>query len=69
MVCFNIGQVALLPLNLIPSDAKRPCSTCVRSHTYALSHAAEGALVPPNPVCTFDESERGNPVQAQDLIE
>ncbi|KAF8560446.1 hypothetical protein OG21DRAFT_1401745, partial [Imleria badia] len=37
------------------SDAKRPCSTCVRSHSHALAHAQEGSHLPPNPECTFDE--------------
>ncbi|KAF8140128.1 hypothetical protein EV363DRAFT_1152798, partial [Boletus edulis] len=36
-------------------DAKRPCSTCVRSHSHALAHAQEGSHPPPNPECTFDE--------------
>ncbi|KAH9937175.1 uncharacterized protein B0H18DRAFT_969438 [Fomitopsis serialis] len=36
-------------------DAKRPCSTCVRSHSYAVAHAPPGAELPPNPHCTFDE--------------
>lgn len=38
------------------SDAKRPCcSTCARSHAYAVSHAVEGAVFPPHPECTYDE--------------
>ncbi|OCH96219.1 hypothetical protein OBBRIDRAFT_787678 [Obba rivulosa] len=36
-------------------DAKRPCSTCVRSHSYAVAHAPAGAELPPHPECTFDE--------------
>ncbi|KZT05881.1 uncharacterized protein LAESUDRAFT_726455 [Laetiporus sulphureus 93-53] len=36
-------------------DAKRPCSTCVRSHSYAVAHAPAGAELPPHPHCTFDE--------------
>ncbi|KXN89934.1 hypothetical protein AN958_04938 [Leucoagaricus sp. SymC.cos] len=36
-------------------DAKRPCSTCVRSHAHQLSHAPPGASIPPRPECTFDE--------------
>lgn len=36
-------------------DAKRPCSTCARSHSYAVAHAPEGAELPEHPVCTFDE--------------
>ncbi|KAI0830615.1 hypothetical protein BC628DRAFT_1312690 [Trametes gibbosa] len=38
------------------ADAKRPCSTCIRSHSYAVSHAPPGADLPPHPECTFDES-------------
>ncbi|KAI0691177.1 hypothetical protein BC835DRAFT_1432535, partial [Cytidiella melzeri] len=38
-------------------DAKRPCcSTCARSHAYAVSHAVEGAVFPPQPDCTYDEA-------------
>ncbi|GBE77868.1 hypothetical protein SCP_0107500 [Sparassis crispa] len=36
-------------------DAKRPCSTCLRSHKYALSHAPAGAELPPHPECTYDD--------------
>ncbi|KAI0788632.1 hypothetical protein C8Q75DRAFT_241835 [Abortiporus biennis] len=36
-------------------DAKRPCSTCVRSHSYAVAHAPAGVELPPHPECTFDE--------------
>ncbi|KAH8102517.1 hypothetical protein BXZ70DRAFT_786901 [Cristinia sonorae] len=36
-------------------DAQRPCSTCVRSHSYAVAHAPAGADLPPFPECTFDE--------------
>ncbi|EJD03967.1 uncharacterized protein FOMMEDRAFT_19284 [Fomitiporia mediterranea MF3/22] len=35
-------------------DARRPCSTCVRSHKNTVSHAPPGAEVPPLE-CTFDE--------------
>ncbi|RXW24745.1 hypothetical protein EST38_g1100 [Candolleomyces aberdarensis] len=38
-------------------DAKRPCSTCARSHAHAVSHAPPGANLPSKPECTFDESE------------
>ncbi|GJE87922.1 Zn(II)2Cys6 transcription factor [Phanerochaete sordida] len=39
------------------NDAKRPCSTCLRSHAYALSHAppSERAALPQRPECTYDE--------------
>ncbi|KIJ68342.1 hypothetical protein HYDPIDRAFT_146307 [Hydnomerulius pinastri MD-312] len=37
------------------SDAKRPCSTCVRSHSHAVAHAQPEAQLPPYPECTFDE--------------
>ena len=39
------------------SDAHRPCSTCVRSHAHALSHAPPGVILPERPECTFDEGE------------
>ncbi|TFK52054.1 hypothetical protein OE88DRAFT_1807933 [Heliocybe sulcata] len=40
----------------VPVDAKRPaCSTCVRSHAHAVSHAPAGVEVPPLPECTYDE--------------
>ena len=37
------------------SDAQKPCSTCVRSHAHALSHAPRGVVLPEHPDCTFDE--------------
>jgi hypothetical protein len=37
------------------SDAQKPCSTCVRSHAHALTHAPRGAALPEHPECTFDE--------------
>lgn len=37
------------------SDAQKPCSTCVRSHAHALSHAPAGVVLPERPECTFDE--------------
>ncbi|KAF5390304.1 hypothetical protein D9757_002838 [Collybiopsis confluens] len=37
------------------SDAKRPCSTCVRSHKHAIAHSPAGTVHPPEPECTFDE--------------
>lgn len=37
------------------SDAQRPCSTCVRSHAHALSHASAGVNIPERPECTFDD--------------
>ncbi|KAJ7706078.1 hypothetical protein B0H17DRAFT_1035536 [Mycena rosella] len=39
-------------------DAKRPaCSTCIRSHAHAVTHAAPGtqAQLPLEPECTFDD--------------
>ncbi|KAI0271386.1 hypothetical protein BC834DRAFT_818707 [Gloeopeniophorella convolvens] len=36
-------------------DAQRPCSTCVRSHAHAVSHAPAGVVLPERPECTFDE--------------
>ncbi|KAF9015250.1 hypothetical protein BDQ17DRAFT_1340740 [Cyathus striatus] len=41
-------------------DAKRPCSTCVRSHAHALTHAPPGTNVPPKPECTFDDVAEAN---------
>lgn len=44
------------PTRSLASDAKRPsCSTCVRSHAYAVAHAVEGAVFPEHPECTYDE--------------
>ncbi|KDQ63649.1 hypothetical protein JAAARDRAFT_148211 [Jaapia argillacea MUCL 33604] len=43
-------------------DAKRPCSTCVRSHAHAVSHAPPGTDVPSQPDCTYDEVPEGNGV-------
>ncbi|KAI0094085.1 hypothetical protein BDY19DRAFT_1053457 [Irpex rosettiformis] len=39
------------------SDAKRPCSTCMRSHAYALAHASQNDRldIPEHPECTFDD--------------
>ncbi|KZT30482.1 hypothetical protein NEOLEDRAFT_1053482 [Neolentinus lepideus HHB14362 ss-1] len=37
-------------------DAKRPCSTCIRSHAHAVSHAPPGVELPPAPECTYDEA-------------
>ncbi|KAK7463683.1 hypothetical protein VKT23_005623 [Stygiomarasmius scandens] len=42
-------------LRRVISDAKRPCSTCVRSYNHAVSHAPAGAEHPPVLECTFDE--------------
>lgn len=36
-------------------DAKRPCSTCVRSHAHATAHAPPGTNLPQRPECTFDD--------------
>ncbi|KZS96186.1 hypothetical protein SISNIDRAFT_548277 [Sistotremastrum niveocremeum HHB9708] len=38
------------------SDATKPCATCRRSHKNALAHAEPGVVVPPEPVCTYDEA-------------
>ncbi|TFK30536.1 hypothetical protein FA15DRAFT_662508 [Coprinopsis marcescibilis] len=46
-------------------DAKRPCSTCVRSHAHALSHAPPGANLPPKPECTFDEVAEHNQIVSE----
>ncbi|EGO03916.1 hypothetical protein SERLA73DRAFT_84116 [Serpula lacrymans var. lacrymans S7.3] len=42
------------------SDAKRPCSTCVRSHSHAAAHAPAGLELPPHPDCTYDEAPDTN---------
>ncbi|KIK99029.1 hypothetical protein PAXRUDRAFT_30764 [Paxillus rubicundulus Ve08.2h10] len=39
-------------------DAKRPCSTCVRSHSHATVHAQPGIQLAPFPECTYDEVAR-----------
>ncbi|PCH33848.1 hypothetical protein WOLCODRAFT_94323 [Wolfiporia cocos MD-104 SS10] len=36
-------------------DAKRPCTTCERSHRYQVAHAPAGSELPPHPDCTYDE--------------
>ncbi|KAI0660380.1 hypothetical protein C8Q70DRAFT_1052957 [Cubamyces menziesii] len=47
-------------------DAKRPCSTCIRSHSYAATHAPPGTDLPPHPECTYDESSEPQPAETQD---
>ncbi|KAI0652152.1 hypothetical protein C8Q79DRAFT_936455 [Trametes meyenii] len=47
-------------------DAKRPCSTCIRSHSYAVAHASPGADLPPQPECTFDETPELSSSDMQD---
>ncbi|KAH7931095.1 hypothetical protein BV22DRAFT_1101451 [Leucogyrophana mollusca] len=42
------------------NDARRPCSTCVRSHSHAIAHAQPGQQLPPHPECTFDEAIENN---------
>ncbi|PPQ70774.1 hypothetical protein CVT24_001061 [Panaeolus cyanescens] len=37
------------------SDAKRPCSTCVRSHEFVKNRAPPGTEMPSEPECTFDD--------------
>ncbi|KAI0639707.1 hypothetical protein C8Q77DRAFT_1214178 [Trametes polyzona] len=49
------------------SDAKRPCSTCIRSHAYAVAHAPSGIELPSHPECTFDESSEPCAPDSQDL--
>lgn len=46
-----------LTSRILHSDAKRPCSTCVRSHAHQLNHAPPGANISPRPECTFDKSQ------------
>lgn len=50
-------RLLLLTLtSLGSSDARRPCTTCVRSHRNTVSHAPPGIEVP-SLECTFDEVE------------
>ncbi|KAK7694818.1 hypothetical protein QCA50_002006 [Cerrena zonata] len=51
----NLLQWQLLIKPILRSDARRPCSGCIRSHAYALAHAPLGTDVPEEPDCTFDE--------------
>ncbi|KAG2350468.1 hypothetical protein BDR05DRAFT_954566 [Suillus weaverae] len=54
--CHQCRRRKLLPLlRCSTSDARRPCSTCVRSHKHARDHAQPGANLPERPECTFDE--------------
>ncbi|KAI0673438.1 hypothetical protein C8Q78DRAFT_968112 [Trametes maxima] len=48
------------------TGTKRPCSTCIRSHSYASAHAPPGADLPPHPECTFDEISEPNSSDTQD---
>ncbi|KAG2061943.1 hypothetical protein BDR06DRAFT_978441 [Suillus hirtellus] len=50
--CHQCRRRKLVSLNF---DARRPCSTCVRSHKHARDHAQPGANLPERPECTFDE--------------
>ncbi|TBU45207.1 hypothetical protein BD309DRAFT_860573 [Dichomitus squalens] len=52
--CHQCRRRKLVTL-FVYSDAKRPCSTCVRSHAYSVAHAPPGTELPPHPECTFDE--------------
>jgi hypothetical protein len=51
----HTARYVLIPL--CPSDAKRPCTTCVRSHTYAVAYPIEGVEVPLQAECTYDDRE------------
>ena len=57
MVCpSGILCVPIVDHNL-SSDAKRPaCSTCLRSHAYAISNANAAPVLPLEPECTYDKS-------------
>ncbi|KAI0778484.1 hypothetical protein BD413DRAFT_109535 [Trametes elegans] len=48
-------------------DAKRPCSTCIRSHSYAAAHAPPGSDLPSHPECTFDDASESEPSSAGEL--
>ena len=42
------------------SDSQRPCSTCVRSHAYALAHSVDGGPLGDEPECTYaDDGTEG----------
>ncbi|KAH8835150.1 hypothetical protein DL96DRAFT_1573039 [Flagelloscypha sp. PMI_526] len=45
-------------------DAQRPCSTCLRSHNHAVTHAAPGVTLPREPECTYDENAQDQPPSA-----
>ncbi|KAI0361291.1 hypothetical protein OH77DRAFT_1544576 [Trametes cingulata] len=51
-----VSTVLSVRAAIVHSDAKRPCSTCVRSHSYAVAHASPDADLPPHPECTYDDS-------------
>lgn len=55
MVTCPMVQAYSSNFNPAKSDAKRPCSTCVRSHAHAVAHAPPGTSLPPKPECTFDD--------------
>ncbi|KAJ3530808.1 hypothetical protein NM688_g7659 [Phlebia brevispora] len=42
-------------------DTKRPCSTCVRSHAYAIAHATEESDIPDEPECTYGDPPKESP--------
>ncbi|KAG1833906.1 hypothetical protein EV424DRAFT_1468937 [Suillus variegatus] len=50
--CHQCRRRKLVSFNI---DARRPCSTCVRSHKHARDHAQPGVNLPERPECTFDE--------------
>lgn len=51
------SQASAIGANSFRSDAQRPCSTCLRSHNHAVTHAAPGVALPREPDCTYDESK------------
>ena len=51
----TLSFVIMLTYLTCDSDAKRPCSTCVRSHNHTVTHAGPDVVLPPFPECTFDE--------------
>ena len=65
---YYVQSVQLTPWRCQLSDAQRPCSTCVRSHAHALSHAPAGIIIPERPECTFDEGILHYPLVIQYLI-
>ena len=64
-VCRNGPRISTCALSIIShtiiSDAKRPCSTCLRSHAHAVAHASASTQLP-GPECTYDDGEKWHPV-------
>ncbi|KAL7285130.1 hypothetical protein ACG7TL_000222 [Trametes sanguinea] len=66
MHMYCVGTRPVISVGDESCDAKRPCSTCIRSHSYAAAHAPPGADLPPHPECTFDETSDPQPPETPD---